>query len=234
MHYYKELYVYQNRKPKKAIIRTYLESDFKGLIGIQKESFPPPFPSELWWNEEQLKSHIQLFPEGAICIEIDGVICASMTNLIVDLHNKNNHTWEDITSGGYITNHNEYGNSLYVVDICVSPKYRALGLGKLLLQAAYEIVVNKKLENLVAGCRIPGYSKVSHLYTPEQYMNRVASGEDYDAVMTFFMKSGSIPTEVACNYLEDEESQNCAVIMEWRNPFHATKEKSKRPLVELV
>ena len=48
--------------------------DFPDLIRIQRESFPPPFPSELWWNEEQLSNHVRFFPEGALCIEINGEI----------------------------------------------------------------------------------------------------------------------------------------------------------------
>jgi len=61
--YRKELYVFDQDKPVKAMIRNYTPDDFDELIRIQQESFPPPFPSELWWNKEQLTNHVTLFPE---------------------------------------------------------------------------------------------------------------------------------------------------------------------------
>ncbi len=64
--YRKELYVFDRDRPVKAVIRRYTERDFAELIRIQQECFPPPFPSELWWNEEQLASHVARFPEGAV------------------------------------------------------------------------------------------------------------------------------------------------------------------------
>ncbi|GLB59484.1 hypothetical protein NCCP133_16170 [Cytobacillus sp. NCCP-133] len=65
-------------------IRSYTKADFDDLIEIQSECFPPPFPSELWWNKEQLNNHTELFPEGALCIEVDGILAGSLTGLIVD------------------------------------------------------------------------------------------------------------------------------------------------------
>lgn len=228
MAYYKEFFIFRNDKPVKAIIRSYTQKDFNDLIQIQKESFPPPFPSELWWNKKQLQNHITLFPEGALCIEIEGVICGSITSLIVDMNNKVSHTWEAITDNGYISNHNEKGNTLYVVDICVTPSCRSLGIGKLLMQSLYELVIHKDLLQLQAGCRIPGYHLVSNIYSPLQYMNNVIDGTIHDVVMSFFMKCGSKPESIVYNYLEDEESHNCAVLMEWKNPFLAIKQQSKK------
>lgn len=96
--FYKKLYVFDRAKPVKAIIRQYSEKDFESLIQVQMEAFPPPFPSKLWWNREQLYNHISLFPEGALCVEVDGKIVGSMTGLIVNYNPGNpDHNWADIT-----------------------------------------------------------------------------------------------------------------------------------------
>ncbi len=116
------MYLFYDNKPVKTFFRQYTEDDFEQLIAIQRESFPPPFPPELWWNKAQLHNHVTIFPEGALCAEIDGTIIGSITGLIVQfdpLHP--HHTWEEITNNGYIHNHNPNGNTLYVVDICVAP-----------------------------------------------------------------------------------------------------------------
>ncbi|ACJ33690.1 GNAT family N-acetyltransferase [Anoxybacillus flavithermus] len=217
---YKQLYVFHDDRPIPAIIRNYEEKDIDALIRIQQESFPPPFPSELWWNKEQLMNHITLFPEGALCVEVDGEVVGSMTGLIVNFHPSDaDHTWEEITDNGYIRNHNRSGNTLYVVDIGVRPAYRKLGLGKWLMQSMYEVVVHQKLERLLGGSRMPGYHRYANEMTAEQYVDAVMAGKIKDPVITFLLRCGRTPVKVVANYLEDAQSCNYALLMEWRNPF---------------
>lgn len=218
--YRKEFYLYKDGKQVPAIIRNYEKSDFPALIRIQEESFPPPFPSDLWWNTKQLTNHIELFLEGALCLEVDGDIAASMTGLIVDFDaNHPEHSWEDITDNGYITNHNPNGNTLYVVDIGVRPAYRKYGLGKLLMQSMYEVVVHLGLKRLLGGGRMPGYHQLADQLTAEQYLDKVVKGHEKDPVITFLLRCGRTPIKVVSDYLDDEESHNYAALMEWRNPF---------------
>ncbi|MFV2047570.1 GNAT family N-acetyltransferase [Metabacillus sp. YM-086] len=219
--YRKEFYVFDQDKPIKAVIRNYEKKDFENLILIQQESFPPPFPSELWWNEEQLENHIELFQQGALCIEIEGQMAGSMTALIVDFNPDHpNHTWGEITDNGYIRNHSPEGNTLYVVDIGVRPKYRKLGLGKWLMLSMYEVVIHLGLERLLGGGRMPGYHKKSDNMSPEQYVAAVVKGTIKDPVLTFLLRCSRTPIGVVSNYLEDEESCHYGTLMEWKNPFH--------------
>lgn len=218
--YKKDFYVFEHEKPRKAVIRTYTEHDFENLIKIQQESFPPPFPSDLWWNKEQLHNHISLFPHGALCIEVEGRLAGSITGLLVNFNpNHADHTWEEITDNGYIRNHVPDGNTLYIVDICVSPEYRELGLGKWLMNSMYEVVIQLKLDRLLGGGRMPGYHKVADTLTAEQYIEKVISGDIKDPVITFLLRCGRTPLKVVKNYLEDEESLNYGTLMEWKNPF---------------
>jgi len=218
--YRKEFYVFDQEKPIKAVIRNYEKKDFKDLILIQQESFPPPFPSELWWNEEQLDNHVKLFQQGALCIEIEGEMAGSMTALLVDFDPHNpNHTWGEITDNGYIRNHNPEGNTLYVVDIGVRPKFRKLGLGKWLMLSMYEVVIHLGLERLLGGGRMPGYHKKSDDMSPEQYVAAVVKGTIKDPVLTFLLRCSRTPIGVVSNYLEDEESCHYGTLMEWKNPF---------------
>lgn len=222
--YRKELFVFDQDKPIPAVIRNYEEKDFAGLILIQQESFPPPFPSELWWNESQLTNHVTLFPEGALCVEVNGEIAGSMTGLLVDFDPKNSiHSWDEITDSGYIRNHNNKGNTLYVVDISVRPAFRKLGLGKWLMQSMYEVVVQLGLERLLGGGRMPNYHIHAEHMSPEKYIEAVKKGGLKDPVITFLLRCGRTPIRVVTNYLNDEESHNYGVLMEWKNPFKMTK-----------
>lgn len=222
--YHNEIYVFDGQRPLRAVIRNYKEADFPGLIRIQQESFPPPFPEDLWWNEEQLRQHVTLFPEGALCIEIEGELAGSMTGLIVEFDPKHpDHTWAEITDNGYIRNHNPHGDTLYVVDISVRPSYRKLGLGKWLMFAMYDVVIHKRLKRLLGGGRMSGYHLVQNEMTAEQYLDAILKGKRKDPVITFMLRCGRSPLKVVANYLEDEESGNYGVLMEWKNPFFHTR-----------
>jgi ribosomal protein S18 acetylase RimI-like enzyme len=218
--YQSEFYVFDQDQPLPVCIRNYTKGDFDQLIQIQSECFPPPFPSDLWWNKEQLTNHVTLFPEGALCIEVNGELAGSLTSLCVDFNpNHLSHTWEKITDHGYIRNHNSKGNTLYIVDISIRPKYRKLGLGKLLMQAMYHVVIQKGLERLLGGGRMPGYHKVAAKMLPAEYLAAVIKGDLKDPVITFLLRCGRVPVGIAENYLDDEESGNNAALMEWKNPF---------------
>ena len=218
--YRSEQILFHEGKPIKIIIRQYNQNDFEDLIAIQKECFPPPFPSELWWNEDQLSNHVTLFPEGALCIEIEGKVVSSLTGLCTHFDPSHpTHSWSDATADGYITTHDPLGNTLYIVDISVHPQYRSLRLGKLMMYAMYQVVIEKKLERLIGGGRMPGYHKVAGKMSPNEYVDKVTKGELYDPVISFLLKCGRLPVAVVENYLDDEESLNYGVLMEWKNPF---------------
>lgn len=221
--YLKQLYVMNEGKPVPAIVRSYTEADFDALIEIQSECFPPPYPPELWWNREQLANHVHYFADGALCIEVDGRLAGSMTALIVQVDEQDHasaaHSWEQMTDGGYIRNHNPSGNTLYVVDLCVRPQYRKLRLGQWLMFSMYDVVVHHRLKRLLGGGRLSGYHRIAERMTPEQYLDAVIRGEENDPVISFMLRVGRTPIGVAHNYLDDEESDNCAALMEWRNPF---------------
>ncbi|WP_445487153.1 GNAT family N-acetyltransferase [Niallia sp. 03133] len=218
--YFHKFYFYDKQIPKIGVVRNYNQHDFDELISLQAECFPPPFPSELWWNKEQLKNHISLFPKGALCVEINGELAGSLTSLCIAYDPQHpEHTWEEVTDNGYITTHNPNGNALYIVDISVRPKYRTFGIGKIMMQSMYQIVVEQKLDRLLGGGRIPGYRKHANKLTPEHYLEKVLLGELNDPVISFLLKCGRTPVCLLKNYLEDKESLNHAVLMEWKNPF---------------
>lgn len=200
-------------------IRNYDRDDFPGLIALQAECFPPPFPSELWWNEEQLGEHVSRFPDGALCAEIEGRIVGSMTGLRIHMSEERKHDWASVTDDGCIRNHAADGETLYVVDICVSPAFRKFGIGKWLMQSMYETVVYLGCDRLLGGGRMPGYGALSAQLSPEQYLSQVVEGAIHDPVITFLLRCGRMPVGVIENYLEDEQSANYAALMEWRNPF---------------
>ena len=217
---HKQLLLSSEGKRLPVTIRNYELGDTEQMIELQRRSFPPPFPEELWWKPEQLHEHVSRFPEGALCAVANGEIIGSMTGLrIPESIAQGSHGWAEVTDDGYIRNHDPHGQTLYVVDICVDPGYRGAGIGHWLMQSMSETTVYLGLERLLGGGRMPGYHRHASALSAETYLARVAEGELRDPVISFLLRCGRMPVGVVADYLEDEESCNYAALMEWRNPF---------------
>lgn len=199
-------------------VRPYTLADFDALLDVQREAFPPPFPEELWWKRDQIAAHVETFPQGAMLAEVDGVVAGSATSLLIR-YDGQPHTWAEVADDGWIRgSHRSDGDSLYGIDVCVRPTFRGKGVAKALYQARLDLVQQLGLTRFLAGCRIPHFHQHADRMSAEQYVERVVSGELYDLVLSFMLKQGLRPLQVMDQYLEDEESLNKAVLVEWRNP----------------
>jgi len=208
---------------KTLVVRSYATQDIEQLIAIQRDCFPPPYPAEQLWNEKQLRNHIEIFPEGALCVAAGDALIASATALIIAWQPSDPaHSWAEVTDNGYITTHNPQGNTLYGVDIAVRPSWRNQGIARLLYQARYELVKKLNLVRFIAGGRIPGYYQHRHTLSPEEYVQQVIARKLTDPVITPQLRAGLQPLQLIHDYLPDEESANCALLLEWSNPHHFT------------
>src|SRR5690554_2956336 len=116
---------------KKIILRQIERKDFAEIIELQKICFTNMSP----WKIEQLESHVALFPEGQFCVEYDGKIIGSASSLIINFNEYDDqHSYDEITDKGYITNHDPEGDSLYGIEVMVHPDYRRMKIGKRLYE----------------------------------------------------------------------------------------------------
>ncbi len=200
-------------------IRPYTLADLPGLLVIQRECFPPPFPPELWWQPEQIATHVQVFPAGALCAEDDGELVGSATAHILRWEPGDPaHTWSAASDDGWLRNHDPSGNTLYGVDVAVRPAWRGRGVARNFYQARYDLVRQLGLKRFLAGSRLSGYRLHAARLTPQQYADAVVRGDLSDPVITPQLRAGLRPLRVVHDYLTDEESCNHALLMEWANP----------------
>ena len=88
-----------------------------------------------------------------------------------------------------------------------------------MIQSMYELVIEDKLERVLGGGRMSGYHRHADAFSPEQYVEAVVAGELRDPVISFLLRCGRTPVAIVADYLDDEESLNYGLLMEWRNPF---------------
>jgi hypothetical protein len=63
--------------------------DFDALVAMQTQCFPGMKP----WALDQIESQLAIFPEGQLCVEVDGQIAASSGSLILEFDP--NLAWHD-------------------------------------------------------------------------------------------------------------------------------------------
>ncbi|MDW7650869.1 MAG: carbon-nitrogen hydrolase, partial [Bacillota bacterium] len=82
---------------KKIIIRNIKKEDIDDIVELSKTCFPNMDP----WRKDQLRSHIEVFPEGQFCVEYDGKIIGASSSLIIDFNEyADKHTYDEITDCG--------------------------------------------------------------------------------------------------------------------------------------
>lgn len=202
------------------IIRNTRPDDIEKIVKLQQESFPILARYDNIWHPEELKSHLQIFPQGQlVVVEEDGEVVGSASTLIVTLNPEYaEHTWKGITSDGMFTDHNPNGDSLYGADISTHPKFRHEGIGSMLYGARKELVLRLGLRRMISGGRLFNYQDYADKMSAFEYANKVINGELHDPVLSFELDNGFKFIKVLPEYLDDIRSQNYASFIEWLNP----------------
>ncbi|MBI3004867.1 MAG: GNAT family N-acetyltransferase [Ignavibacteriales bacterium] len=200
---------------KKISVRQVRIEDYDRIVQVQLKCFPGMKP----WQREQLESQLSVFPEGQICIEVDGKIVASSSSLILDFElYRDWHSWREIADGGFIRNHHPDGNTLYGIEIMVDPEYQGMRLARRLYDARKNLAREKNLMRIILGGRIPGYAEHADKMAAREYVERVISKELIDPVLTTQLSNGFVLKRLIPNYLaSDKDSLGYATFLEWTN-----------------
>ncbi|HMS18304.1 MAG TPA: GNAT family N-acetyltransferase, partial [Planctomycetota bacterium] len=134
--------------------RALKEEDFERVTELQRLCFP----GMATWSREQFLSQLKHFAEGQLGVEVDGVLMASSSSLIIDYDLYSDwHDWKTVSDSGFIKNHDPSGDMLYGIEIMVHPETRGMKLARRLYDARKQIVRERNLKGIVIGGRIPGY-----------------------------------------------------------------------------
>lgn len=209
----------------KINLRTLKVSDHKDIKEAMKLSYSGL--EEPTWDFPHFKKLLKIFPEGQICIEVNGKVVAAALSLIVDYSQfGDNHTYREITGDYEFGTHDPEGDVLYGIDIFVHPDYRGMRLGRRLYDVRKELCENLNLRAIIAGGRIPGYIEYHDELTPKEYIEKVEMKEIYDTILSFQITNGFHVRKILRNYLVgDRESKTYATLIEWNNIYYEEKEK---------
>lgn len=204
-------------------IRRLTLDDYDALIEVMKKSYPEMRDDV--WDKRNIQKLTSIFPDGQICVTVDGKVAAASLSIIVqyELYG-DDHTYAEITGNSTFNTHYNSGNVLYGIEMFVDPEFRSLRLGRRLYDARKELCEKLNLKSIVIGGRIPNYYHYMDELTPRQYIQKVRKKEIYDPVLTFQLSNSFQPIRILKNYLPgDTSSQDNAVLMEWSNIYYSRR-----------
>ncbi|MCG6202548.1 carbon-nitrogen hydrolase family protein [Psychromonas antarctica] len=179
------------------------------------------------WDERAIDALLTRFPDGQICICVDGVVVGCAFSLIINYAKfGDEHTYDEVTAKMTFTSHDPDGDVLYGIEVFIHPDYRGLRLARRLYAARKELCENLNLRSIIAGGRMPNYSKYAEELTAKQYIQKVKDKEIYDPVLSFQLANDFFVRKLLKNYLAgDVESLEYATLLEWPNIYYTRSVK---------
>lgn len=179
------------------------------------------------YTERQLRSHLQIFPEGqfvAVEDETSRVVGMAASLIVLWDDYDIDTSWRDMTDGGMFTNYDPTGHTLYGAEVMVHPEMQRRGVGRKIYAARKELTRRLNLKRIRAGARLRGYHRYASELTADEYVRKVVKREIADPTLSFQLKAGFRVIAVVSGYLQhDPESLGYAAVIEWLNHHVATR-----------
>lgn len=193
--------------------------DINDIIVLVRDTYPGLKP----YSRAQLTGILNRFPQGqVVALKGDRIVGFSASFRLREAIAFKPHTWVEITGGGYASRHDERGEYLYGMEVCVHPDYRRFRIGRRLYQRRQALVEALNLKGIVFGGRIPTMGRRQRRFGgPAAYFDALQQGQVKDPVLSFQLDSGFELLGLLPEYLPgDPETLGYASHMLWRNPRH--------------
>ncbi|QLH02668.1 histone acetyltransferase [Nitrosopumilus cobalaminigenes] len=200
------------------IIRNTTKNDASSIVKLQNETFFD-LPEHARWKKEHIFAHVDKFPQGQFCAisnnEIVGSCSSFLTLRSIILKP---HTWIEACGDFYFKNHIVSGDILYDADISVHPDFQRMGIANSMNDARKMLVSKLSIRSFFSGSRLSNYGKYSDQFTPDEYAQKVIDNSISDRVLSFHLSCDFKFVKLLPNYLDDLNSKNNGVLVEWINP----------------
>ncbi|CAN5140930.1 bifunctional GNAT family N-acetyltransferase/carbon-nitrogen hydrolase family protein [soil metagenome] len=181
-----------------------------------------------YWRDHQIEHLLRIFPEGQLCIKVDGRLVGAALSLIIDYKKLgDNHTYKDAVANYTFNSHDQSGDVLYGIEIFIRSEHRGLRLGRRLYDARKELCERLNLRAIIAGARLPRYGEHAQELLPKEYIQKVKNKELYDPTLSFQLSNNFHVRRILKGYMPgDVESMEFGALIEWINIYYEPALKS--------
>lgn len=211
----------------RLIIRNARKEEAEAISALTHRVYDESMPN---YSSEMIRTHIRRFPEGQwVAVVDEQIVGYSASFRISGKRALKAHTWESITGDGYASTHDENGDWLYGMDVCVDPAFRGYKIGQRFYNQRKQLVEKLELIGIVFGGRIPGLrKKIDQVRTAEHYVELVKAGQIRDHVLNFQLRNGFEVIGLMPGYIKDDVgSMGWGTHLVWRNPLMAPDGSAK-------
>jgi GNAT superfamily N-acetyltransferase len=183
------------------------------LEELQRIVFPTLAPEERFAAPHYLR-HLELFPEGQLCVLDDHRVVGMTSTIRLDFDfDHPAHTFADIIQGGWLTSHQPAGCWLYGADIGTHPAYRGRGIARALYAARHELVHRLGLLGQLTVGMPSGYGAVKDALTAEQYYAELARGARTDPTISAQLRIGFELRGLIPGYIRDPVCAGYGIVL---------------------
>ncbi len=180
-----------------------------------------------FWSEKSIEKLIEIFPDGQICVLVDGKVAGTALSLIVDYNRfGDDHTYQQIIGNYTFSTHDPKGDVLYGIEIFIDPNFRGMRMARRLYNARKELCEQLNLKAIIAGGRLPNYREHSELHSTKEYIEQVKLKKIYDPTLSFQLSNDFHVKKILKGYMPgDKESMEFAALIEWNNIYYEPKKR---------
>lgn len=222
----------------RVTIRSWREEDLPQIVRCQRAAYPDLLGTDDDYDVRKYALQLEAFPEGQFLAECRGQVVGFATSLIIQLDNvTGDYRYDELTGAGTFSTHNHAGDTLYGADIAVDPAFQKRGVSKRLYTARLRLLRRYNLRRMLAYGRIPHYEQYISQYTPEEYVEKVVSGELTDPALNTHLSAGYEVKRLLFDYVSDDKSVGICTVLEYTNPHfkpHRRKVATAAPLQRLI
>ncbi len=194
------------------IYRHAVMDDIKALVKLELDVWG----NDMAADKDKWISRINIFSEGTWVAELEKKLVGVIVTHIIKWDYPEDYypSWEEVTANGYITNHNNNGDTMYGVDLSVLPGIPSVACR--LLQTAIQGAHIKELDRGLLGSRMPSLkNKIDGDTTNKVSSEFIKNLARKDPEVRFFIKNGfRIITACKDYFPADKESFGWGIILE--------------------
>jgi predicted amidohydrolase/ribosomal protein S18 acetylase RimI-like enzyme len=204
----------------RLVIRPATPADIPAIGEVLVAGYPKGTPP---YTHGMLRGQINRFPLGQFVAQYGEQLVGYCASFRIGDAALKPHNWHAITGQGFASRHDDEGEYLYGMEVCVHPEYRRLRIGQRFYNRRKQLCEELNLKGIVFGGRIPRLKRRLHRHgSVEAYVSAVQEGKLRDPVLSFQLRNGFEVLGILKGYTaEDPDSLGYAVHLLWRNPAYA-------------